>query len=105
MPLSLFPFQETGAAFLASRERAGLFDEPGVGKTAQAIRALDLRGAIRGIVVAPGAKMAGVMQLVRTAAAVDPQIGPFLRDTGLGNDPALIRKLANRVAAQARGRK
>ncbi len=55
MPLPLFPFQEAGAAFLASRERAGLFDEPGVGKTAQAVRALDLRGAIRGVVVAPAA--------------------------------------------------
>ena len=48
------------------------------------------------------AKMAGVMQLVRTAAAVDPQIGDFLRSTGLGNDPAFIRKLAARAAAQAR---
>ncbi|HVC59991.1 MAG TPA: hypothetical protein VND19_06460 [Acetobacteraceae bacterium] len=48
------------------------------------------------------AKMAGAMQLVRTAAAVDPQIGDFLRSTGLGNDPAFIRKLAARAAAQAR---
>ncbi len=49
--------------------------------------------------------MEGVFALVRKAAAVNPEIGPFLRDTGLGNDPAFIRKLANRVAAQARQRK
>ena len=55
MPLPLFPFQEAGAAFLAANSRAGLFDEPGVGKTAQAIRAMDMRGLARGIVVAPAA--------------------------------------------------
>lgn len=55
MPLPLFPFQEQGAAFLAARARAGLFDEPGVGKTAQAVRAADLAQAVRGVVVAPAA--------------------------------------------------
>lgn len=39
----LFPYQETGAAWLADprNRRAGLWDEPGLGKSAQAIRALD----------------------------------------------------------------
>lgn len=55
MPLPLFPYQEQGAQFLAARERAGLFDEMGVGKTAQAVRAADLRQAGRGVVVAPAA--------------------------------------------------
>lgn len=55
MTLDLFPYQETGAAFLAARERAGLFDDMGVGKSAQAIRALDLAGLRRGIVVCPAA--------------------------------------------------
>ena len=55
MPLDLFPYQEEGAAFLAGRCRAGLFDEPGIGKTAQAIRAMDLVGARRVIVVCPAA--------------------------------------------------
>lgn len=53
MPMDIFPYQEQGAAFLAPRQRAGLFDEMGVGKTAQAIRALDLRRVSRGIVICP----------------------------------------------------
>ena len=53
MPLELFDYQVKGADFLAHRNRAGLFDEMGIGKTAQAIRAADLRHATRGIVVCP----------------------------------------------------
>lgn len=55
MPLGLFPYQEDGARFLASRKRAALLDKPGVGKTCQAIRGLDLLGAKRGVIVAPAA--------------------------------------------------
>lgn len=55
MTLDLFPYQEQGAAFLAARERAGLFDDMGVGKTAQAIHALDLNRLKRGVVVCPAA--------------------------------------------------
>jgi SNF2 family DNA or RNA helicase len=36
----LFPHQRAGVAFLATAKRARLADEPGLGKTAQAIRAL-----------------------------------------------------------------
>jgi len=50
----LKPFQHAGAAFLASRTRALLADEPGVGKTAQFITACNLVGARRVCVVAPG---------------------------------------------------
>jgi SNF2 family DNA or RNA helicase len=38
----LFPHQRAGVAFLAASKRALLADEPGLGKTAQAIRALKL---------------------------------------------------------------
>lgn len=55
MPLELFPYQQEGARFLAERRRAALLDRPGVGKSAQAIRALDLRGAVRGIILCPAA--------------------------------------------------
>lgn len=55
MTVDLFPYQEQGAAFLAARERAGLFDDMGVGKTAQAIHALDLNRLKRGVVVCPAA--------------------------------------------------
>ena len=59
MTLELFPYQEIGAAHLAGHDRAGLFDVPGVGKTAQAIRAMDLTGAKRVLVICP----AGVRQV------------------------------------------
>lgn len=49
----LRPFQEQGAKWLASRSTALLADEQGVGKTAQAIRACDLVGAKRVLVIVP----------------------------------------------------
>src|ERR1700744_5168442 len=55
MPLDLLPYQKTGAAFLAARDRGALFDSMGVGKSAQAVRALDLVGAQRILIVCPTA--------------------------------------------------
>lgn len=52
---TLFPYQNVGAAFLAGRDRAALLDEMGLGKSAQAITALDLKNLQRGIVVCPAA--------------------------------------------------
>lgn len=54
-PLPLFPYQREGSDYLANLERAGLFDEPGIGKTAQTIGALDRVAAQRIIVVCPAA--------------------------------------------------
>lgn len=47
------PYQDTGAQFLADHPRAGLFDEPGLGKTCQAIKAFDRLGLERGVVICP----------------------------------------------------
>jgi SWI/SNF-related matrix-associated actin-dependent regulator 1 of chromatin subfamily A len=55
VPLDLLPFQEEGARFLVKHERGALFDEMGVGKTAQAIRALDMVDARRIVIVCPAA--------------------------------------------------
>lgn len=55
MTLELFPYQREGAAFLARKERAGLFDDMGVGKSAQAIAALDQAGAMKVLIVCPAA--------------------------------------------------
>lgn len=55
MAQAIFPYQEEGAAFLAGRQRAGLHDEMGVGKTAQIVRALNNIGAGRFFVVGPAA--------------------------------------------------
>lgn len=53
MVLPLFPYQEEGARFLSVRERAGLMDVPGAGKSATLIRACDQRGAMRVVVICP----------------------------------------------------
>lgn len=53
--LQLMPYQVTGAEYLARMTRGGLHDEMGVGKTAQAIGALDRIGAMRVIIVCPAA--------------------------------------------------
>jgi hypothetical protein len=42
----LYQYQQQGAAFLAERDYAGLFDQPGVGKTAQALIAAEARLAV-----------------------------------------------------------
>lgn len=49
----LFPYQRAGAAFLAENRRAMLLDEPGLGKTAQAIEACNIVGADPVLVVCP----------------------------------------------------
>lgn len=49
----LFPYQETGAAFLAQKGRALLADDMGLGKSAQAIRAAAALGAVHIHVVCP----------------------------------------------------
>ena len=64
MTEKLEQYQIDGAAFLASRHRASIFDEPGLGKTAQAIRARELvklgnADGFRTIVICP----AGVRQV------------------------------------------
>ena len=53
MPLETFAYQEVGSDYIAQRERCGLHDEMGVGKTAQVIRAANKIGATRGIVICP----------------------------------------------------
>ncbi len=49
----LYPYQDVGVNFMAGRERAGLHDAMGLGKTAQMIRAADRINAQRGMVIVP----------------------------------------------------
>ena len=53
MTLPLLPYQKEGAAFLMKGERVGLFDSPGLGKTAQAITALDHLRIRRALIICP----------------------------------------------------
>jgi SWI/SNF-related matrix-associated actin-dependent regulator of chromatin subfamily A-like protein 1 len=51
--LPLFPYQTVGASFLATKDQALLADEPGLGKSAQAIAACDSIGAQNILVICP----------------------------------------------------
>ncbi len=53
MPLEIFPYQAEGANWMARRRRCGLLDVPGLGKTAQTVRAIELRRMTRGVVICP----------------------------------------------------
>lgn len=53
MPLPLFRYQDDGAQHVAARQRYGLHDEMGVGKTATAIRAGEYVVGRRGLLVVP----------------------------------------------------
>lgn len=64
MNVMLFPFQRVGAKWLSERKKALLADEPGLGKTAQAIAAADLVQAKRILVLCPAiARMNWVFEL------------------------------------------
>lgn len=65
MILPPLPYQTVGSDFLVNHpaRRAALFDEPGVGKTAQTIFAMDKARIRRAVIVAPaGVHKAGVWQ-------------------------------------------
>lgn len=51
--MRLYPFQDDGVDFLKSRSRAMLADEPGLGKTVQALRACEAINARRVLIVCP----------------------------------------------------
>ena len=51
--LDLLPYQASGAAWLVSHPNSLLGDVPGAGKSAQAIRACDLVGAVNVLVICP----------------------------------------------------
>lgn len=49
----LFAYQAQAADIMASRERYGLHDEMGIGKTATTIGAIDRIGGVRGMIICP----------------------------------------------------
>lgn len=56
--MELFPYQQAGVRHLAGRRSALLADDPGLGKTLQAIRACDVAMVLKVLVIAP----AGVVE-------------------------------------------
>jgi SWI/SNF-related matrix-associated actin-dependent regulator 1 of chromatin subfamily A len=66
---TLWPYQDVGATFLAQRAGAFLFDEPGLGKTCQAIKGADHVGALRRLVVCPASARENWRREVRKFSA------------------------------------
>lgn len=56
--MQLYPYQQAGVDFLAGRKAALLADDPGLGKTVQAIRACDAAMVLKVLVICP----AGVLE-------------------------------------------
>jgi SWI/SNF-related matrix-associated actin-dependent regulator 1 of chromatin subfamily A len=72
---TLDPYQEEGAVFLATRKKAFLGDEPGeVGKTLQAIRACDLIGARKVLVICPVSVKVNWRRYFEDSSLLDPQV-------------------------------
>lgn len=53
-PLPLFGYQALASDLMAQRDRFGLHDEMGIGKTATTIGAIDRINGVRGMIVCPG---------------------------------------------------
>lgn len=67
--MNLYPYQLAGANFLAGRRRAMLADEPGLGKTAQSIRAANIVGADPVLVVHPASVRSSWLRDIKTFGA------------------------------------
>lgn len=106
--MDLFPYQDTGARWLASRRRALLGDGPRVGKTRQAIIAADMAGLHSVLVVCPGIarehwgrEFAAVSLMDRPIAVVLDKDDPIEPDgvTILSMDGSRNESLHKRVMA------
>lgn len=120
------PYQQAGVRFLVDRltttldamptpERAVvLADEPGLGKTLQALRAADELGARRVLVIAPAiARVSWPIEIAKFAPArvpharvVPPEARPDLRRPGSGwlDQPDVLAVLAYDIFSQPRTR-
>lgn len=79
---TLDPYQEEGARFLALNRKAFLGDEPGeVGKTLQAIRACDMVGARRVLVIAPPSVNVNWRRYFADSSLLDPELDVYTHQT------------------------
>ena len=72
--MQLFPYQRDGVRFLTERQVAGLFDAPGLGKTAQLCRAWAEIGAATVLVICPASLRAVWRQEVERWGAGEPHV-------------------------------
>jgi hypothetical protein len=103
VPDGLRGFQEAAVEYALSARRTFLADEPGLGKTVQALATLQAAGAFPALVVCPASLRLNWLREAqrwlpgRTAAAVDPSAGDELPDIGVVSYDVLHR-IAERPA-------
>lgn len=74
MTFELFGYQAYAADIMAERDRFGLHDEPGIGKTATTIGAIDRALAQRGIIVCPAMLRENWMKEFRKFSKIERRI-------------------------------
>jgi SWI/SNF-related matrix-associated actin-dependent regulator 1 of chromatin subfamily A len=103
-----FPYQLAGIEFLAGRKRAALLDEPGLGKTGQALEAMNRLQAKRTLLIVPlvvvpnwerelgmWAPWASYQRLKTGSSKVDPDVSVVLCPTSLlSRRNAVVEQLA-----------
>lgn len=113
--IELFPYQRVGAMAVAAGH-TGLFDEPGVGKSLQALAAAAIVGARRVVIAAPpvvlthwgreversglhtlGSQFPGEIVIISSKKRKEPELPEFgvvvLPDSLLGARPALLKRM------------
>lgn len=92
------PYQREGAAFLAARKTALLADDPGLGKTVQAIRACDLARVLRVLVICPAAVVENWRREIMAHREGDWQAAVFSYDAAVEKyRPAIMRDWFDRI--------
>lgn len=81
-----FPYQETGARFLAARRRGGLLDGCRVGKTIQGVMACDLVAPKNALITCPGMARAGWVRTFEAASLLDLPVNVIM-NTSQAVDP------------------
>lgn len=86
----LFPYQKAGVSHLAGRRTALLADDPGLGKTLQAIRACDAAMVLKVLVIAPAGVVENWKREIQKYRRGDWQAVVVSYDKAAGSDHALL---------------
>ncbi len=97
MKKKLYPYQKTGAAFLAEHPHALLADEPGLGKTLQAIAAVEILGLKNILVVCPASVRLNWLQEVNEC--LGSSYGWTVISYNGATSPAILARLAEKYDA------
>ena len=105
----LYPYQQDGVDWLSRQQHALLADEPGLGKTPQAIRAADALGTLSILVICPAVakinwyrEFLAWQQIDRSVTIVDGKTQDFSADVLIINFDLLTKPVFARLLAARR---